>query len=107
MEALIALQELVRREFEVARPVAGAWAGLAQVERSPEWASHIQAVTLRPSGGLTPQSAGASRLQGGLRSTFRMSEWDPPHHWTWVGPVLGMTVHYHHRVDPWEATARG
>jgi hypothetical protein len=79
---------------------------LAQVERWPEWAAHIRAVDLAPPGSLTPQSAGASRLQGGSHSTFRVTEFEPPRHWLWTGPFLWVTVRYDHRFEPWARGAR-
>ena len=74
-----------------------------QVERWTSWAKHIKRVTLEPPGSLTANSAGAFRLAGGARSTFRMEIYDPPNRWQWVGRFLASKVHYDHRfeaVDP-------
>src|SRR5690349_15962836 len=64
--------ELVVREFGVDVPLQDAWDHLAQVERWTSWAKHIKRVSLEPPGALTGASAGAFRLAGGARSTFRM-----------------------------------
>jgi len=89
--------ELVRRDFAVDAALAEAWDRLAQVETWPQWARHIKSVTLRPSGPLVSTSEGVFRLAGGVRSTFRMEAWDPPHRWQWVGRFLTVNVHYDHR----------
>ena len=73
--------ELLVREFEVDVPLERAWDHLARVENWPSWAKHIKRVTLEPPGLLTETSAGAFRLAGGARSTFRMEVYDPPRRW--------------------------
>jgi hypothetical protein len=91
--------ELVVREFNVDVSVDQAWAHLARVERWPSWAKHIKRVTLEPRGPLTGTSAGAFRLAGGARSTFRMEIYEPPGRWQWVGRFLTIQVHYDHRFE--------
>lgn len=75
------------------------WQRLAQVQRWPEWAEHILAVDLEPHGPLTPRSAGTFRLQGGIRSTFRVTEFEPPKHWLWIAPFLWAAVRYDHQFE--------
>lgn len=75
------------------------WQRLAEVRRWPEWAAHIRAVELEPPGSLTRQSAGAFRLQGGIRSTFRVTAFEPPNHWLWIGPFLWLAVRYDHQFE--------
>ncbi len=94
------MHELVRREFTVDVPLQRAWDHLADVESWPSWARHIKRVALEPPGPLTDRSAGAFRLAGGLRSTFRMEEYEPPRRWQWVGRFLFADVHYDHRFEP-------
>jgi hypothetical protein len=65
---------------------------------------HIRRVELTPPGELSKDSAGRLHLAGGIRSTFKMTEFVPPSHWRWAGRFLWMTVHYDHRF---EATANG
>jgi len=91
---------LVAREFTVDVSLDRAWDHLARVEQWTSWAKHIKQVTLDPSGPLTPTSAGAFRLAGGARSTFRMEIYDPPRRWQWVGRFLSIQVHYDHRFEP-------
>jgi hypothetical protein len=91
--------ELVARAFIVDVPLDRAWAHLARVERWTSWAKHINRVTLEPSGPLTETSAGAFRLVGGVRSTFRMELYEPPTRWQWVGRFLTTKVHYDHRFE--------
>ncbi len=79
--------------------VETSWQRVAQVQRWPEWAAHILAVDLKPPGALAPQSAGAFRLRGGIRSTFRVTEFEPSSHWLWVGPFLWVAVRYDHRFE--------
>jgi carbon monoxide dehydrogenase subunit G len=92
--------ELLVREFEVDVPIERAWDHLARVENWTSWAKHIKRVTLEPPGLLTETSAGAFRLAGGARSTFRMEIYDPPRRWQWVGRFLTVNVHYDHRFEP-------
>jgi hypothetical protein len=110
------VRELVRRAFVVEAPLQQAWDHLAMVEAWPSWAGHIKRVTLRPPGPLTASSAGAFRLAGGARSTFRMEDYEPPTRWRWVGRFLTVDVHYDHRFDAvdddhtrltWTVTADG
>jgi Polyketide cyclase / dehydrase and lipid transport len=93
------VRELVRRDFTVDVPLQEAWDRLARVESWPSWAHHIKRVTLDPLGPLTEHSAGAFRLAGGARSTFRMETYEPPARWQWVGRFLTVDVHYDHRFE--------
>jgi len=97
---------VVYREFEVAVPLELAWQRLAEVERWPEWAPHITKVTLVPAGPLGPSSRGALHLRLFGRNTFRMSVWDPPRRWEWIGELPGVRVHYDHRFEPREEATR-
>jgi hypothetical protein len=87
----------VERSFEVAAPLEEAWHRLAEVERWPEWAPHILSVEVSPPGELGPTSNGAFRIKGLGRNTFRMSAWEPPNRWVWVGGVPGVRISYDHR----------
>jgi hypothetical protein len=90
------VRELVRREFIVDVPLPEAWRRLSNVEAWPSWAHHIKHVGLSPPGPLVADSAGAFRLAGGVRSTFRMEVFEPPTRWQWVGRFLTTRVHYDH-----------
>jgi hypothetical protein len=92
--------QLVAREFTVDVSIDRAWDHLARVEQWTSWAKHIKRVTLEPSGPLTETSAGAFRLAGGARSTFRMEVYEPRQRWQWVGRFLTIQVHYDHRFEP-------
>jgi hypothetical protein len=92
--------ELLVRAFDVDVPLDRAWDHLARVEKWTSWAKHIKRVSLEPPGLLTELSAGAFRLAGGARSTFRMEIYDPPRRWQWVGRFLTVRVHYDHRFEP-------
>ena len=91
--------DLVRREFEVDIPLATAWKHLAQVERWPTWARHIEHVELNPKGELTLSTVGSFRLANGLKSDFKMTEINPSRNWKWAGPFLWLVVHYDHRFE--------
>lgn len=97
-------REAVRRRFDVDVPVDQAWDSLVDIETWPAWAPHIRRVVVSPSGPMGPSSSGAFRLRGGLRATFRMTVWEPPRRWVWVGRSGGLTIHYDHRF---EASANG
>jgi carbon monoxide dehydrogenase subunit G len=90
---------LLRREFTVDIPLERAWEHLARVEQWPSWAPHIKQLELKPSGELGPQSTGAIHLANGLKPTFRMTEFNPPRSWKWVGRFLWLTVHYDHQFE--------
>lgn len=108
--------EAVRRTFDVDVPLHEAWRRLAEVERWPEWAPHITAVTVSPPGPLGPSSSGALHIKGLGRTTFRMAAWEPPRQWEWVGGLPGVRIEYAHRFEPirqertrmeWVVTLRG
>jgi carbon monoxide dehydrogenase subunit G len=89
----------VKRVFEVDAPLEEAWQRLAEVERWPEWAPHITSVTVSPPGELGPTSSGALQIKRLGRNTFRMSVWEPPVRWEWVGGLVGVRIFYDHRFE--------
>jgi hypothetical protein len=91
---------LIRREFTVAVPSQRAWDHLARVEQWPSWASHIKQIEVHPPGEIGPRSAGVIHLTNGMKPVFRMTEFNPPHSWKWVGAFLWLAVHYDHRFEP-------
>jgi hypothetical protein len=91
---------LIRREFTVGVSLQQAWDHLARIEHWPSWALHIQKIELQPDGELGPRSTGVIHLRNGMTSAFRMTEFDPPRSWKWVGPFLWATVLYDHRFEP-------
>ncbi len=90
---------LIKREFTVNVTIAVAWAHLSAVENWPSWAKHIRSVEVTPKGELTLDSTGIIRLNNGIKSEFRMSEFNPKKNWKWVGPFLGLTVYYDHQFE--------
>jgi hypothetical protein len=94
---------LIRREFTVDVPLPRAWEHLARIEEWPSWAPHIKRIELQPPGDLSPQSMGVIHLSNGLKPAFRVTEFNPPHNWKWVGFFLWLTVLYNHwfeSLDP-------
>ena len=69
---------LLRREFKVDIPREKAWQHLARVEQWPSWAKHIKHVEMTPAGELGPKSTGIIHLSNGVKSAFRMTEFNPP-----------------------------
>ena len=94
---------LIHREFIVSIPLQRAWDHLARIEQWPSWAPHIRKVELNPPGELGSQSTGAIHLTNGMKPTFRMTEFNPPANWKWVGPFLWATVIYDHRFEVLDA----
>ncbi|MEX2120253.1 MAG: SRPBCC family protein [Pirellulales bacterium] len=92
--------QLLKREFTVGVPLQRAWDHLARVDQWPKWAPHIKKIELHPLGELGPQSTGVVHLANGIRSAFRMTEFNPPQNWKWVGAFLWLTVIYDHRFEP-------
>src|SRR5215475_10075332 len=88
---------LIQREFLVEARLERAWNHLARVEHWPTWARHIRRIELFPNGPLKSDSVGRIYLRNGIRSTFRMVEFNPYQNWKWVGPFLWLTVHYDHQ----------
>jgi hypothetical protein len=78
-------------------PVEKAWAHLGHVERWPSWARHIRRIDLHPPGSLGRESSGEIQLTNGIRSTFRVEEFNAGRNWKWVGPFLWLHVHYDHQ----------
>lgn len=109
-------EPVVRRTFEVEAPLEQAWHRLADVERWPEWGPHIRSVEVSPPGELGPTSRGALHIKLLGRNTFRMSAWQPPSRWEWVGGLPGVRIYYDHRFESagpastrleWLVTLRG
>jgi hypothetical protein len=94
----------LKRRFEVDVPLKEAWHRLAVVERWPEWAPHIIAVEVSPRGELGPSSSGAFKIKALGRNSFRMSKWEPPLRWEWIGGVPGVRIHYDHRFEAADPT---
>ena len=90
---------LLEREFEVPVSLEEAWGFLARVEEWPQWARHIRRIDLAPEGEVRPGSTGCIHLRNGIRSTFRVREFQRGKNWKWVGPFLWLTVHYDHRFE--------
>jgi hypothetical protein len=93
------LTTLIDRQFTVNVPLQTAWQQLARVDQWPTWAHHIRQIELRPQGELGPNSSGVIQLANGMKSTFRMTEFNPGRNWKWVGPFLWLTVYYDHRFE--------
>jgi hypothetical protein len=94
----------VDRRFQVGAPLVEAWRGLAQLERWPEWAPHIDSVTMSPPDKLGPNTTGVIRLRRLGDTTFDMTEWEPPHRWRWQGSLLGHVIGYDHRFEAADET---
>jgi hypothetical protein len=94
---------LIEREFTVELPSQRAWDYLARVEQWPSWARHIKRIELQPPGELGPQSKGVLRLTNGMKPAFRVTEFNPPRNWTWVGRFLWLTVIYDHQFEELDA----
>ena len=95
----VGVRTMLQRAFVVNAPLPVVWDHLSQVEAWPSWAGHIRRVHMDPPGGLTARSRGRFRLRGGIRSTFVVTDFDPPSSWAWAGPFLWLTVHYDHRFE--------
>ena len=87
---------LIDREFTVNVPLERAWQQLAQLDQWPMWAHHIKKIEVHPQGELGPQSSGVIYLANGIKSTFRMTEFNPLRNWKWVGTFLWLTIYYDH-----------
>jgi hypothetical protein len=90
---------LIQRAFVVDVPLLRAWEHLARVEQWPSWAAHIKRIDLQPPGPLGPQSTGVIHLTNGMKPAFRMTEFDPPRNWKWVGAFLWLSVIYDHQFE--------
>ena len=94
---------LIVREFTVNLGLQHAWDHLARIEQWPSWAPHIKQIDLVPRGELGPRSTGIIDLASGIRTTFRVTECNPPHNWKWVSRFLWFTVIYDHRFEALDA----
>jgi hypothetical protein len=95
---------LIERDFTVNLPLAKAWQHLARVDQWPTWAHHIKHIEINPGGELGIHSSGLNVLANGIKSTFRMTEFNPGQNWKWVGPFLWMTIHYDHPFEVLSST---
>jgi len=73
------------------------------VEQWPSWAAHIKRIDLEPPGQLGAQSTGVIHLVNGMKPVFRMTEFNPPRNWKWVGAFLWLTVIYDHQFEQLDA----
>ncbi len=94
---------LLQREFTVGIPLQKAWDHLASVEQWPSWAPHIKKIELQPPGELGPRSTGVLHLANGMKPAFRVTEFNPPRNWIWVGRFLWLTVIYDHQFEELDA----
>jgi hypothetical protein len=94
---------LIYRDFTVGVPLQMAWDHLARIEQWPSWAPHIKQIELHPPGEVGPQSSGVIHLTNGMKPVFRVTEFDPPGNWKWVGGFLWCTVTYDHQFEPLDA----
>ena len=69
----------------------------------PARARHIKRINLEPPGQLGPQSAGVLHLANGMKPAFRVTEFNPPRNWIWVGRFLWLTVIYDHKFEELDA----
>jgi hypothetical protein len=90
---------LLRREFTVDVALQQAWDHLARIEEWPSWAKHIRRIELSPPCDLGPDSTGVIYLAGGMKSAFKVTEFNPLHNWEWAGPIVWMRVFYDHRFE--------
>ena len=95
----MAIVTLLRREFIVALPLEDAWEHLARVEQWPSWAKHIRQVKVEPSGGLAAHSIGVIHLSNGIKSAFKMTQFNPHRNWKWTGGFLWLTILYDHAFE--------
>ncbi len=58
---------------------------------------------MHPSGEIGQQSAGVIHLTNSLKPVFRVTEFNPPRNWNWVGRFLWLTVIYDHQFEPLDA----
>jgi polyketide cyclase/dehydrase/lipid transport protein len=91
---------LIQREFIVGVPSQEAWDHLARIKEWPSWARHIKKIEVQPPGDLCSHSTGVLHLANGMKPVFRVTEFDPPRSWKWIGAFLWLTVVYDHRFEP-------
>jgi len=91
---------LIDREFTINVSSERAWQSLARLDQWPVWAHHIKLIEAQPPGALGEHSSGVIELANGMKSTFRMTEFNSGRNWKWVGPFLWLTIQYDHRFEP-------
>jgi uncharacterized membrane protein len=89
-------KRVVDESFIVRAPLDFVWNHVARVEEWPSWAKHIRSISISPSGSLSLQTNATLRLSNGVKTSFEMIEFDPPHHWKWAGSFLGAQILYNH-----------
>jgi len=93
---------LIEKEFVVDASIEIAWQHLSQIENWTTWAKHIKHIELDPPGKLTQESTVTFHLKNGVKSTFLVTEFNPPENWKWAGKFLWLTINYDHRFEPVE-----
>ena len=89
-------KRIIDRSFRVRAPLEVAWNHVAQIEEWPSWAKHIRSVMKSPPGPLSRDTRATLKLTNGVKTTFQMIEFEPLRHWKWIGPFLGLQIHYDH-----------
>jgi hypothetical protein len=90
---------LLNREFIVDASIDTSWSHLAKIEEWPSWARHIKDVKLLPSGDISHNSVGSLILTNGIKSEFRVTDFQLHKNWAWKGPFLWMSMEYNHRFE--------
>jgi uncharacterized membrane protein len=90
------LKRVIDQSFIVRAPLEVAWNHIARVEEWPSWAKHIRSVVRSPPGPLSRDSRATLQLANGVKTTFRMIEFEPQRHWKWAGSFLGSQILYDH-----------
>ena len=92
-------KRVVDVKFGVRAPLGFVWSHLAEIEKWPSWAKHIRSISISPPGPLSLKTHATLRLSNGVKTSFRMIEFDPPRHWKWAGSFLGAQILYDHIFD--------
>jgi hypothetical protein len=90
---------LIRREFTVHVPVQRAWDHLARIEQWPSWAHHMKKIELQPAHQFGDRSTGVIHLTNGIKTAFKVTEFNPPRSWKWIGRFLWAAVIYDHQFE--------
>jgi hypothetical protein len=80
-------------------PLDRAWHHFARAAAWPSWHTDLKRVEVTPAGELGPESVATLHLHKGPSTTFRMTEFVPYQHWTWVARALWFTINYDHRFE--------
>jgi uncharacterized membrane protein len=86
------------RSIQIQAPAEKVWSVMSDVAHWPEWTPSIESVE-EVSADFGAGSSAAVKAQGVAKTTWRVTEWNPGHNFTWVTSVRGAKTVGEHVIE--------